>query len=148
MTSSSPEVQRLCNEAMRLQAEDGFPGPLAVGSAWFRLHGLPPVRWVVTERRVVPATMRGVGGEAGLVMDGHWEQAVVPVSRSRAEPTRGILAFTVLLAAHVQDRPTLTALAALILAGGHARFVEQSAEYVQRLIEHQRLYNLQGNTAI
>lgn len=97
---------------------------------------------------MVHHTMRGAGGEAGLVMDGYWEQAVIPVSRSRAEPTRGVLAFTVLLAAHVQHRPDLTALAALILAGGHARFVEQSAEYVQRLVEHQRSYNLQGNTAI
>lgn len=57
-----------------------------------------------------------------------------------------MLAFVVLLAEHVHDRPALSALAGLILAGGHVRLIEQSAEYVQRLMEHQHSYNLRDNT--
>lgn len=128
---SDAAVQRLIDEAMRLQAEDGFPGPTPVGSAWFRLHGLPPVRWVTTERVWDAARMMHFGGDAALVMDGHWHQAAT---------LRGSRLPAVLLAEHVQDRPALSALAGLILAGGYVRLVEQSAEYVQRLIEHHRAY--------
>ena len=133
---SDAAIQRLIDEAMRLQAEDGFSKPrLPVGSAWFRLYGLPPVRWITTERR------GHLGGEAGLVMDGRWHQAVVP----RGSGGRGVLAFVVLLAEHVQDRPALSALAGLILASGGVRLEEQSAEYVQRLIEHVRAYPPPGS---
>ncbi len=135
---SDAAVQRLIDEAMRLQAEDGFPGPTPVGSAWFRLHGLPPVRWVTTERRGHLG-----GGDAALVMDGHWHQAVALRGFLGG---RGVLAFVVLLAEHVQDRPALSALAGLILAGGHVRLIEQSAEYVQRLMEYQHSCNLWDNT--
>lgn len=76
-------------------------------------------------------------------MDGRWHQAAVP----RGSGGRGVLAFVVLLAEHVQDRPALSALAGLILAGEHVRLVEQSAEYVQRLMEYQHSCNLQDNTA-
>lgn len=118
-------LRSLIDEAVRLQAEDGFPGPTPVGSAWFRLHGLPPVRWVTTERVWDPARSMHFGGGAGLVLDGHWHQAAVPLGTAR-----GVLAFVVLLAEHVQ--------AGLILASGHVLLVEQSAAYVQRIIEHFR----------
>ena len=126
---NDPTVQSLIDEAVRLQAEDGFSKPrLPVGSAWFRLYGLPDVRWITTERRGLG------GGAAALVMDGRWHQAVVP----NGPGGRGVLAFVVLLAEHVHDRPALSALTRLILAGGHVRLVEQSAEYVQCLVDHIR----------